>query len=73
MSYSGGMSQYAHDQENESGLDLAEAWHYEQRRLLNEIHEIVVTEIQNSAPCRNRAAGSCNPIAPRIDAYQQPF
>lgn len=49
MSYSGGMSQFAHDQEeqqNESGMDLCEAWHFEQRRILNEIHEIVVTEIK---------------------------
>lgn len=33
MSYSGGMSQLAHDmqeQENESGMDLCEAWHHEQ-------------------------------------------
>lgn len=61
MNYSGGLSQYAHDQqerENESGLDLCEAWHHEQ---------------QNSALAEPAQPVAAKPIAPRIDAYQQPF
>lgn len=59
MSYSGGMSQLAHDQEeeqNESGLDLCSAWHYQQE--------------QNSALAGTAQSDNCKPTS-RID--EQPF
>ena len=43
MGYSGGMSQFASDQEeqeNESGMSDCEAWHEEQRRLLDGFDKI---------------------------------
>lgn len=69
MSYSGGMSQYA--QENLSGADLCEAWHEEQRRLIDEIHEVTTNQIR-------RIVGTAQPeaakrVASPIDAYKQPL
>ena len=55
MSYSGGMSQYAHDQENESGMDLCECWHEEQRRLLTQ------TQIGQVTDRIRRFAGTAQP------------
>lgn len=56
------MAEHAHDQQerdNESGMDLCEAWHHEQRRFIDEIHEIVETQIKNSASAGTAQRDSC--------------
>lgn len=47
------------ERSDESGIDLCEAWHYEQE--------------QNSAVAEPAQPVAAKPIAPRIDAYKQPF